>query len=54
MGAHFQTRCMWLTGGGDRIECLAAWRATLRGRDKSLHAFDKYTELKATWINLSG
>jgi 4-guanidinobutyraldehyde dehydrogenase / NAD-dependent aldehyde dehydrogenase len=22
------------------------------GRDKSLHAFDKYTELKTTWINL--
>ena len=22
------------------------------GRDKSLHAFDKYTEMKATWINL--
>lgn len=23
------------------------------GRDKSLHAFDKYTELKTTWIRLS-
>ncbi len=23
------------------------------GRDKSLHAFDKYTELKTTWIELS-
>ena len=22
------------------------------GRDKSLHAFDKYTELKTTWIRL--
>jgi acyl-CoA reductase-like NAD-dependent aldehyde dehydrogenase len=22
------------------------------GRDKSLHAFDKYTELKTTWIKL--
>jgi acyl-CoA reductase-like NAD-dependent aldehyde dehydrogenase len=22
------------------------------GRDKSLHAFDKYTELKTTWIDL--
>ena len=21
-------------------------------RNKALHAFDKYTELKATWINL--
>jgi len=24
------------------------------GRDKSLHAFDKYTELKTTWIDLTG
>lgn len=24
------------------------------GRDKSLHAFDKYTELKTTWVDLSG
>jgi 4-guanidinobutyraldehyde dehydrogenase/NAD-dependent aldehyde dehydrogenase len=23
------------------------------GRDKSLHAFDKYTEMKTTWIDLS-
>jgi acyl-CoA reductase-like NAD-dependent aldehyde dehydrogenase len=22
------------------------------GRDKSLHAFDKYSEIKATWIKL--
>jgi gamma-glutamyl-gamma-aminobutyraldehyde dehydrogenase/4-guanidinobutyraldehyde dehydrogenase/NAD-dependent aldehyde dehydrogenase len=22
------------------------------GRDKSLHAFDKYTELKTTWIQI--
>jgi len=22
------------------------------GRDKSLHAFDKYTDLKAVWIHL--
>ncbi len=24
------------------------------GRDKSLHAMEKYTELKTTWINLAG
>jgi acyl-CoA reductase-like NAD-dependent aldehyde dehydrogenase len=24
------------------------------GRDKSLHAFDKYTELKTTWIRIEG
>jgi len=22
------------------------------GRDKSLHAFDKYTELKTTWMRI--
>ena len=24
------------------------------GRDKSLHAFDKYTELKTTWLRING
>jgi gamma-glutamyl-gamma-aminobutyraldehyde dehydrogenase len=24
------------------------------GRDKSLHAFDKYTELKTTWVRIDG
>jgi 4-guanidinobutyraldehyde dehydrogenase/NAD-dependent aldehyde dehydrogenase len=24
------------------------------GRDKSLHAFDKYTELKTTWLRIEG
>nr|WP_256381764.1 aldehyde dehydrogenase family protein [Collimonas sp. OK307] len=23
------------------------------GRDKSLHAFDKYTEVKTIWINIT-
>jgi hypothetical protein len=40
-------------GGGDRLRLGRFWIGTLRGRDKSLHAFDKYTELKATWINLA-
>ena len=40
-------------GGGDRFEFGCACSSVLRGRDKSLHAFDKYTELKATWINLA-
>jgi len=29
------------------------FRQSGMGRDKSLHAFDKYTELKTTWIDLS-
>jgi len=24
------------------------------GRDRSLHAFDKYTELKTTWLRING
>ena len=28
------------------------YRQSGNGRDKSLHAFEKYTEVKATWINL--
>ena len=31
----------------------AATSSPASGRDKSLHAFDKYTELKTTWIDLS-
>jgi acyl-CoA reductase-like NAD-dependent aldehyde dehydrogenase len=34
--------------------CLsAASKQSGMGRDKSLHAFDKYTELTTTWIDLS-
>jgi acyl-CoA reductase-like NAD-dependent aldehyde dehydrogenase len=29
------------------------FRQSGMGRDKSLHAFDKYTELKTTWIDLT-
>lgn len=39
--------------GGDMTAPFGGFKQSGNGRDKSLHAFDKYTELKATWIELS-
>lgn len=39
--------------GGDMTAPFGGYKQSGNGRDKSLHAFEKYTELKATWINLS-
>ena len=36
----------------DRNAPFGGYKQSGNGRDKSLHAFDKYTEIKATWINL--
>ncbi|WP_421570100.1 aldehyde dehydrogenase [Stenotrophomonas sp. PD6] len=38
--------------GGDMTAPFGGYKQSGIGRDKSLHAFDKYTELKATWIKL--
>ncbi|MGD9583177.1 MAG: aldehyde dehydrogenase [Lysobacterales bacterium] len=38
--------------GGDMTAPFGGFKQSGNGRDKSLHAFDKYTEIKATWINL--
>ena len=38
--------------GGDLTAPFGGFKQSGNGRDKSLHAFDKYTELKATWIKL--
>jgi gamma-glutamyl-gamma-aminobutyraldehyde dehydrogenase len=38
--------------GGDMTAPFGGFKQSGNGRDKSLHAFEKYTELKATWINL--
>jgi len=40
--------------GGDMAAPFGGYKQSGNGRDKSLHAFDKYTEMKATWINLEG
>jgi gamma-glutamyl-gamma-aminobutyraldehyde dehydrogenase len=39
--------------GGDMTAPFGGYKQSGNGRDKSLHAFEKYTELKATWINLA-
>jgi acyl-CoA reductase-like NAD-dependent aldehyde dehydrogenase len=38
--------------GGDMTAPFGGYKQSGIGRDKSLHAFDKYTELMATWIHL--
>lgn len=37
---------------GDMTAPFGGFKQSGNGRDKSLHAIDKYTEMKATWINL--
>ncbi len=39
--------------GGDMTAPFGGFKQSGNGRDKSLHAFEKYTEIKATWINLA-
>jgi 4-guanidinobutyraldehyde dehydrogenase / NAD-dependent aldehyde dehydrogenase len=39
--------------GGDMTVPFGGYKQSGIGRDKSLHALDKYTELKSTWIDLS-
>ena len=38
--------------GGDMTAPFGGFKQSGNGRDKSVHAFDKYTELKATWLML--
>ncbi|MCH1928615.1 aldehyde dehydrogenase [Shewanella sp. A25] len=38
--------------GGDMTAPFGGYKQSGNGRDKSLHSFDKYTEVKATWIAL--
>lgn len=38
--------------GGDMTAPFGGYKQSGNGRDKSLHAFEKYTEVKATWIAL--
>ena len=58
--AHLAARA--LRAGTIHVNCydeddvtvpFGGYKQSGNGRDKSLHAFDKYTELKTTWIKLS-
>jgi len=39
--------------GGDITTPFGGYKQSGIGRDKSLHAFDKFTQLKTTWVQLS-
>ena len=38
--------------GGDITTPFGGYKQSGIGRDKSLHAFDKFTQVKTTWIQL--
>jgi 4-guanidinobutyraldehyde dehydrogenase/NAD-dependent aldehyde dehydrogenase len=57
--AHMTARALragsvWINmyDGGDMTAPFGGFKQSGNGRDKSLHAFDKYTEIKATWLQL--
>ena len=45
---------MWVNtyDGGDITTPFVGYKQSGNGRDKSLHAFDKFTQIKTTWIQL--
>ncbi|MFD2180016.1 aldehyde dehydrogenase [Veronia pacifica] len=49
-----RTGMVWINqyDGGDMTAPFGGYKQSGNGRDKSLHAFEKYTEVKATWIKL--
>ena len=55
MAAAIKAGSVWVNNydGGDMTVPFGGYKQSGIGRDKSLHALDKYTELKATWIDLS-
>lgn len=52
--SKLQAGSVWVNqyDGGDMTAPFGGFKQSGNGRDKSLHAFDKYSELKATWIKL--
>ncbi|MFT3755934.1 MAG: aldehyde dehydrogenase [Pseudoxanthomonas sp.] len=54
MARKLRAGSMWVNywDGGDMTAPFGGYKQSGNGRDKSLHAFDKYAEIKATWINL--
>jgi len=55
MAKSIRAGSVWVNcyNGGDITTPFGGYRQSGFGRDKSLHAIDKYTELKTTWIQLS-
>ncbi|MFO1495527.1 MAG: aldehyde dehydrogenase [Lysobacterales bacterium] len=54
MARRLRAGSVWVNywDGGDMTAPFGGYKQSGNGRDKSLHAFEKYTEVKATWINL--
>jgi len=54
MAKSIRAGSVWVNqwDGGDMTAPFGGFKQSGNGRDKSLHAFSKYTEIKATWIKL--
>ena len=54
MARKIRAGSVWVNyyDGGDMTAPFGGFKQSGNGRDKSLHALEKYTELKAIWINL--
>jgi len=55
MAHKLRAGSVWINyyDGGDMTAPFGGFKQSGNGRDKSIHALEKYTELKATWINLN-
>lgn len=55
MARKLRAGSVWINyyDGGDMTAPFGGFKQSGNGRDKSIHALEKYTELKATWINLN-
>jgi acyl-CoA reductase-like NAD-dependent aldehyde dehydrogenase len=55
MARKIRAGTVWVNAyfGGDMSMPFGGFKQSGNGRDKSLHAFDKYLEIKSTWINLN-
>jgi acyl-CoA reductase-like NAD-dependent aldehyde dehydrogenase len=55
MAKRLRAGTLWVNcfDEGDLTVPFGGFKQSGNGRDKSLHAFDKYVELKTTWIDLS-
>ncbi|GAA5526091.1 NADP/NAD-dependent aldehyde dehydrogenase PuuC [Microbulbifer aestuariivivens] len=55
MARDIRAGSVWVNNyfGGDITVPFGGFKQSGNGRDKSLHALDKYSELKSTWIDIS-
>jgi 4-guanidinobutyraldehyde dehydrogenase / NAD-dependent aldehyde dehydrogenase len=55
MARRLRAGSVWINyyDAGDMTAPFGGFKQSGNGRDKSIHALEKYTELKATWINLA-